>query len=278
MRIVNLDGELHEFDDYRDRLLCFVPALLTIIKKDSKEDRSIQRAFLQRFITIERAINDTGMFEAEPCFWDVLFRAEEGNQNDKALLFFLNNALKQIYERLNLRFRAQIKTMVRNLFCNFDDEKSRLYSGIAEVATLCKILESEELTLKGIEQKMPNGKSVDFVIEQNSEDFFVEVVSISFAIERTDSWAGMFAFLRKRIETKFEDKYQHLDASYLRRASLLAVLWGDTYNLKKYWDALLRIDKAYSGTVFPFYCLYYHAGRKEYVYVPVNGVFRYAKS
>ena len=32
MRIVNLDGELYECDDYRDRLLPFVPDLLAIIK------------------------------------------------------------------------------------------------------------------------------------------------------------------------------------------------------------------------------------------------------
>lgn len=273
MRIVNLNKELYEVDDYRDRVLCFVPALLATIKKDSKEDKLIQRTFLQRFITIERAINDTGVFEAEPCFWDVLFSAEEGNQNDKALLFFLNNALKQINEKVDLRFSVKIKTMVGNLLYNFDGQKSRLYDRIAEVAFLCKILEFEKLTLKDIEQKMPNGKSVDFVVGYNNEDLLIDVVSKRlFSIERADS------SLKKCIEDKFEEKYQGLDETYLRRASLIPVLWGDIYNLKKYQDALLRIEKAYNGPVFSFYCLYYHAGRKEYVFVPVSDVFRLAGS
>ena len=225
---------------------------------------------------MDRSISSNGFFEAEPCFFDILFSAEEGNQNDKHLFFFLNNSLKLISERLSFTFNAKLKTMVRNLIYNFDNEKSRLYSGIAEIAALCKILEAEELTLRDIEQKIPNGKSVDFVIGYNNEDFFIEVVSRSFDIGRINSEDGLYTFLRDHIEKKFNEKYQQLDALYLRRASLLPVLWGDLYNLKQYWEALLRIDKAYRGPLFPFYCLF-HAGEKGYVFVPANDVFQHAK-
>jgi hypothetical protein len=266
MRLVNINGTSYECDDYRQILNIFTPEILSLIIEYTKEDKRIQKSFLGRLITIDKVIKTTGKFEVREdnaTFFDIMFDAMENNESAQKLLEFIDNCIKEITLSITDASRNKIKNIVLDMVINFNEKQSCFYSRVAELAYLWKILKIGKLKIKEIEKKLPNGKSVDIVIEYNNCDYFLDIVSIFLKARRICSDDDMYNFLYGRIAAKYQEKFQGLEDEFLKRAGVMPVLWGELKDFKQNEAALEKLISEYKNQIIPPYGLVYLERKKE---------------
>lgn len=277
MRIVKLKDELIEIEDYKKFVKPYLDNALNFIGTKCSLNRKIQHAFTERVLAIYKQINNNGAFKGETCIFDVIFDAIDNKTDAVCYLEFINRCLGKIREKLPRELYSSFLKTIEGLFTDFDDKKSRYRSRVGEIAVLSQLLNRDELILKDIEYKLPNGRTIDYVVEYQSEKFYFEVFNVlNFDSTRINSSKDLVRFLETRYQKKVNDKLNRLDLNQYKNFSLIFVIWGDLECFQLYSDVLMDLKK-FNGLIFPplgIFLVTDKVGRKKYIINSIEKVIR----
>ena len=231
-------------------------------------------------LIVHHQIDTKGEFCGETCIFDEVFDAIEGKADAICYLEFINSCLGNIRKKLTKILYGPFLATIEGLFIDFDDSKSRFRSRIGEIAVLSQVLSGNELVLKAIEYRLPNGKSIDYVIEHRNETFYFEVYNIlNFDGSKIETEPDLKNFLEKRYQEKVNSKLNGLDLQQFKNFSLVSVLWGDLDCFQLYNSVLMHLKK-YHGLIFPPFGIYLMTnkdGKSKYVINSIEKVVQWRR-
>jgi hypothetical protein len=276
VRISQIDGKTYEADDYRDKICSVNPSIVELFEYKEKLDDDIQVRFLRRLLSMDKSIKAKGVFEAETCYFDCVFEAEEGDINKRDLLLFIDNNIKSIMTLIDKRFTKKIKMIVFEMIVNHDNETSRFYSRVGEIAAIALFLSTNQFTILDIEKKLGNGKSADIAIQCDDEEKYIDFYSIRFDIEKIETDQGLFAFIMDKIDEKYRSKFSGLEDDVQKKCAILSILWGDVYQLSRYKKVIEQIDTEFKGPILPMFALFSlidFDGERNYLFSTLKSVY-----
>ena len=183
-----------------------------------------------------------GPFSAETTIWELLTFVEfDKNYNILNWLNTIDKMILELCQKLDYSHIRQIRKICDSMLSCNSEKKSEYRRHLSEIATIWKLTNQEGIDLKQVEEKLPNGKSIDFSLLENGKTSLIEIYNIDFMIERLNSNKNVHDFLYKRIYDKMCAKSANLDEEYKGTIYLVVVLWGEFVNLMEYEIAINKI-------------------------------------
>lgn len=118
------------------------------------------------------------------------------------------------------------------------------------MCVLAKVLGNSPLILEKIEEKIPNGKEVDFKFSSETGFELVEVSNIHLDYEKINDETDLERFIEIRSRAKLNDKYTGISDELLHKVNLTQVLWGKIINLETCFSYFLK-ERPYKGLLSP---------------------------
>jgi hypothetical protein len=173
-------------------------------------------------------------FTVEACIYDVIIAARGQKPQAVRLLRFLNGLFEDLTVTLQAAEKPLIKHTIRQMLESLD---SKYLNFVGELAALNRLLKSGNYRLAGIEDKMPNGKFIDFKLKLVGQDKFqlVEVFNIQLDSSRVIDDAEL---IRKRLMHKLSKKIEDKKARLSSNVSfcLIPIIWGGWEDIKVYGE------------------------------------------
>lgn len=215
----------------KENLEEFIPSLVALVDgKNFPWDR-IEGLFDKK-IAAREAESKAEAIQVEACIYDLIIAARMQNQQAVRLLHFLDELFENLTNTLNATEKPLLKRTVQQMLESLD---SKYLNFLGEIATLNNLLQSGSYQLIGIEDKMPNGKSIDFKLKLVGQDKFllVEVVNIHLDSSKVvDDAEAISKRLTHKLARKIADKKQGLDIDV--EFYLIPVIWGGGEDIKTY--------------------------------------------
>lgn len=160
----------------KTNLELFVPSLVEFLSgMDFPWDR-IERAFNQEID--RRKLKGQGKSViVETTIYDLMIEAKKGNMTAIGHLNFLKKLFEELCDFLAPEERLLARTNVKKMLSALD-KRHRTF--LAELATLNNLVKTKRYKLTGIETKLPNGKQIDFKLNDicMQKDILIEVDNI----------------------------------------------------------------------------------------------------
>jgi len=250
--------------DSQRLLALYTPTLFECSAKDLKSAQRIKQKYRERWRSMKDAIDRTGVFSAQTCVFDLLWRASE---NDAAAIAFLEGidaTAKEALAATSGLAHTQMKNLIVKIIISFGGTQSQYKNHLAELATVTKLIKEKNVQLLTVEKLLPNGNRIDFELVSDLKPALVEVYNIDFAIEKLGNSDDLRTFLDRRIVGKIKDKFEGLDPEDFDWI-IVPVLWGNIKELRKYIEAFEYFKKG--GILSPFMMIAeYVSVRNEYLY------------
>jgi hypothetical protein len=183
----------------------------------------------------ERILNSEGqIITVEACIYDYLMSAKQNESRAFGLLGYLNNLFEEL---LLLLSEAEKKLLSQNLYNMLISFDRNYLSYVGEIAVLNGLIKSRKYQLIKVEEKLPNGKKIDFVLQVISSNKLlqVEVYNIHLDGEKVDpNHDAINKFLTDRLTVKINKKEAGLESK--REFTIVPVLWGPSKVLRIYYD------------------------------------------
>lgn len=217
----------------KENLKLFVPALVELVDGKDFPWTKIDNLFSEK-IKMRKAKCNNETIIVEASIYDIIVEAKQQNSSAIGLLDFLDKLFEELNDNLNKTERQLVRSNIKKMLISFD---SKYLNFLGEIATLNNLIKSKSFRLISIEEKIPNGKSIDFKllnIEQN-KTMLVEIVNIHLNNEKVENDSeAIRVFLTGKLTDKKETKSLKLDN--LVQFYLIPVIWGSAENLKVYSD------------------------------------------
>jgi hypothetical protein len=209
----------------------------------------------------------------EACIYDIIIAARKQKPQAIRLLRFINKLFEDLTVTLQAAEKPLIKHTIRQMLESLD---GKYLNFVGELATLNSLLKSGNYRLVGMEDKMPNGKFIDFKLKQVGQDKFqlVEVFNIQLDNNRVvDDVELIRKRLMHKLSKKIEDKKARLssDVSFC----LIPVIWGGWEDIRVYSEFFKAHKLELPEVTEPLAYLTLHDGADycEHHFAPISTLF-----
>lgn len=197
-----------------DDLKIFLPNLLTITKRSDSEYQKILDRYLLR---LKNLIHRVPSAIVKPhCLLDWINFAKKGDNEAKSFLSFVDQQSNLLVELLKPNFLREIKEILWKAISSIEidtdkNENPDYLNHLGELFGLNHILTTggNIFSLKQIEKELPNGKRVDFELEnrRNKEFIHVDFLSIhGIDLSKIENNDDLARFLEYRLNQKIDNK------------------------------------------------------------------------
>lgn len=256
-----------------ENLKLFIPALVQLVDGRDFPWDSIDLLFSEKIKDrISKLTGET--LEIEASIYDIIVEAKKQNSKAIGLLHFLNKLFEELTDTLETNEKLLVKSNVKQMLTSLD---SKYLDFLGEIATLNNLIKSKMYRLVAIEEKLPNGKSIDFKlrhIEQN-KFYLVEIVNIHLNSNRVeDNPDAIRKFLTHRLSNKLKAKNLKLDNGTI--FYLIPVIWGGWQQIKIYSNFFRTNGLGLQNVIEPVSYLTYTdgAGYYEHYFKTVSNLFK----
>jgi hypothetical protein len=250
--------------DSQRLLALYTPTLFECSSKDLKTASRIKQKYRERWRFMRDSIDRTGVFSAQTCVFDLLWRASDGNAPAIAFLKWIDVTAKEALQATTGTARVQVRNLIIKIIVSFGGSQSQYKNHLTELATATKLIRERSVELAAVEKLLPNGNRIDFELVSKQKSALVEVYNIDFAIEKLSNSNDLKTFLEKRILDKIKDKFAGLDPDQFDWI-VVPVLWGNVKELRKYREAFDYFKQV--SILSPFMMIAeYLSAKNEYVY------------
>jgi hypothetical protein len=222
-----------------------LPSVFKLLSPHIRDLDQLRDMYRAREQLVLAATRERGGHTAEGTIFDLWWNAREGNQDSIALLDFIDRTVESLVARTSETFHSPIRTICKQMLFKNDDLHSEYTRHLAELAIIELFLRSGKFQLKQVEYKLPNGKSVDFLVSHQTEegvtnDYLFEVYMVDFfnIAEKIKSSDDLHRFIEKRILDKFAGKIDGVDMGKVPPLALVPVLRGELDELVPYEDGV----------------------------------------
>jgi hypothetical protein len=209
-----------------------LPKFLELYDPTPRDLDEIKKAFEKRLSFYEEQLSEKGLICVENCLIDLIWLAKEKDIHAINYLKFIDQQCEVLLELTSPNTRSRFKKTLREMFINHDNTQSRMKSYIAEICVAARLLSSGRISLVAVEERLSNGKSLDFTFDENGKSLYVEVESIEIAPGKVESAEGLKKFLEKRATDKFQAKLAGIQSNEIS-VNVTHVLWGRVSDLDK---------------------------------------------
>jgi hypothetical protein len=226
-----------------------LPNFLILFDPSPKDLEKITLAFEKRLEFYKTQLASQPSFYVENCLIDLLWRAKEHDLHAMMYLKFIDSQCAVIMNHVGHRLWPRFKNALSEMFLNHDNEHSRMNCYVAELCVCAKFVGSGAATLVAVEERMSNGKSLDFKFEVEGVEYYVEVESIEVDASKLHSVEDVKTFLERRAIGKFSEKIGSLEKPS-SPINLTQVLWGRIADLSPFAEYFTTQD-TYRGIWSP---------------------------
>jgi hypothetical protein len=217
----------------KENLKLFVPALVELVDGKDFPWTKIDSLFSEK-IKMRKAEFKGETIIIEASIYDIIVEAKQQNSSALGLLDFLDKLFEELNDNLNKTERQLVRRNIKQMLISFD---CKYLNFIGEIATLNNLVKSKLFRLLSIEEKISNGKSIDFKllnIEQN-KIMLVEIVNIHLNNDKVvDESEAIRLFLTGKLTDK--KKLKSINLNNEIQFYLIPVIWGSAKSLKVYSD------------------------------------------
>jgi hypothetical protein len=216
----------------RHNIDLLVPALTRITGADIQFPwHSIDSETLAYFEALKTEANGETI-QSPATFALTLLKAKGGYSPAVGMMHFLNNVFGDLAKSLTTPEKKMACSIVKKILLTFNPT---FYHFVGEIATLNNLMATGLYRLKHIEEGLPNGKSIDFYLQERTSDdrILVEVLNIDLDSDRVESDpAAIDKFIAHRAKKKFREKNKNLRDP--EEFQLIPVLWGGHADVEVY--------------------------------------------
>ena len=241
--------------DIRPYFNYYISSFLNIFQPSKKQIRKVEESYNKRYQIESNIIKTNGVFESETTMFDLFWQAKENETGAIAFLKFIEDICASLINKLAPELLKQLRSTCFNVVINFDNQQSRYLCFIGELALLDKILSSDKNKLIKIEYELPNGKSFDFAIRNNSKISLIEVTNIFLETELFKCEEDFHSFANHRFVNKLADKLNNIPEEEKYSFGLLPLFWGKIPELRKYYKYINNY-KAPKDIVLPMMTIF----------------------
>jgi hypothetical protein len=246
----------------KENLSLFVPALVELVDyKDFPWER-IDKLFLKKIDTRMTQHKEGDVIEAS--IYDIIIAAKIQNIQALRLLQFFNKLFEELNDNLNPIEKLLVRTNAKQMMCAFD---INYLNFLGELATLNYLIKTKRYELKGIEEKIANGKTIDFKLQsiKDKKIVLVEILNIHLNPSRVvENDEAIKKFLFKKIIEKIEAKRNGLLGE--QPFFLIPVIWGGWKDIEIYSNFFKTNKIDVFKTMEPFAYLQHSDGKGHYRY------------
>jgi hypothetical protein len=250
----------------------YIPSLFEIFSPGNTQIENIKEAYENRLSRIQQSIDKGCVFEAKEALFDLLWDANESDEDACLKLDFIDRILSSLNTGVPANLRSGIGNICYKMIVDMPENDSKYVTYLAELATLNTFLRDGRTALLSCELKLPNGRPIDFEIHRDGVHCLIEVFTILIDHARIESADGLMRFLVGRIERKFNRKFHQIKD--FPNFIFVPVLWvTDGGSILEYADVIRRIREAYNSLLyFMVFGKYYLPGtsRKLYEFVSIE--------
>ena len=210
----------------------------------------------------------------ESTIYDMIVLAKKGNPTANGYLDFLKKLFEELTDNLTAHEKVLVRSNVKSMLTSFD---MKYLNFLGEIAVLNNLIKSKIYRLETIEEKLSNGKAIDFKLRMTESEttHLIEVLNIHLDFKKIDPNPVLIEkFLRDRIAAKILDKTKNL--LVYPGLILIPVLWGESKALKIYNDFYKRTPLKIVNTIEPCGYLTYPDGKGRYkhYFEPISTLFK----
>jgi uncharacterized protein YlaI len=217
----------------KENLRIFIPALVDLVDEKDFPWEKINNLFTQK---IKDRISDSNgeIIKVEASIYDIIVEAKKQNLTAIGLLDFLNKLFEELTDNLEASEKLLIKSNVKQMLISLDN---KYLNFLGEIATLNNLIKSKAYRLIAIEERIPNGKSIDFKLQHinKQKPILVEIVNIHLDSKKVENNPeAIRTYLTCKLTKKIESKTSNLVKKI--QFHLIPVIWGSSKDLKIYSD------------------------------------------
>ena len=257
----------------KENLKIFTPQIVNLIDSNDFPWDRINEKFNKKIeARLESA--EENLFTVQASVYDHIIGAKKKKLNCIGLLKYFNLLFKELNENLKEDERQLVKTNVRNMLSSFDHQ---FLNYIGELAVLNQLIKSGSFQLLSCEEKLPNGKSIDFLFENKIKPMkiLVEVVNIHINSDKVENDPSKIrTFFETKLGKKIDSKKEGLNQGV--NFHLIPVIWGGTAALKIYDDFFKNNSLGIPLVYEPMAYLTYSddKGYYEHYFTPISRLFK----
>ena len=216
----------------------YLPSIFRLFRPYHADLEQLKTAYSAREKLVIEATRDHKGHNAEGIIFDLWWKAREENRDDIALLDFIDKTVESLVARIPSTLHSPIRRICKQMLFKYDDFHSEYTRHLAELAVIELFVRSGEYQLEQVEYKLPNGKSVDFLVshktsEEMKKKYLFEIYMIDFfnIEEKIESAEDLRLFIDKRLGDKWADKTKEVDLNSIPPLALVPVLRGELNHL-----------------------------------------------
>lgn len=243
----------------------YAPSICKCVVRNSRSRSSVIRKYDERWASMKDSFEKSGIFKADTCVFDLLWRASEKDRHAISFLEFMDNTVKNALAMVELKTSNQIKDLVVKMVTSFGRSQSAYRNHFAELAVITKLMEDKSVCLNSVEKKLSNGCKADFEIIKDGKPILVEVYNVNFDIGQAKDSNGLKVFLEKRLTDKISSKLKNID-NLPSPIVFVPVLWGDIMKIREFVKTFDYFKNISLLSPFMFVAQYQNIQTGEIVY------------
>jgi hypothetical protein len=243
----------------------YAPTIYACVARNNRSRSAVVRKYDERWDSMKESFQKSGVFRAETCIFDLLWKASENDNHAISFLAFMDSVVNNALNLVDGKKIKLIQNLVVKMVTSFGRDNSEYRHHFAEIAVITKLIQTENISLNCVEKKLPNGCRADFEVIRNCEPILVEVYNINFEIKNIKDGGGLQRFLEKRLIDKIQSKFKELDR-LPSPMMLVPVLWGDVIKIREFARAFDYFKDVSFLSPFMFVTQYRNIETGEVVY------------
>lgn len=218
--------------DVKAKLTQHLPSLLQLMGNNPFKWDEVNAIFIEKFTKrYEEYIADNNYLQVEITFYDVITQKLSGNHKYLYLFTYFDNLLIDLNKYLPDKKKSLLSGTFWHLLTNWD---LKFLNFIGELSVLNNLLKSG-YELEMVEEKMPNGKRMDFKVKSTTgKMILVEVVNIHLPDKGDKTDKQLVKSIRRKLVAKVNMKSKKSLINTVFH--LVPVLWGKHQMLLKVKD------------------------------------------
>jgi hypothetical protein len=193
----------------------------------------LSKKFNDKLVDSEVKITKDGFVVTENSIPILLGKADSGDKISIDFLNFVDLEIRDLYDSVSNDLKNSVKKVLDRLLLEFDIKElpkpnPTYLNGLSEIFTINKLIKSGTYTLDSIEIKLPNNKTADFRLLNDSNTYvYVEIYNIHIDSSKVTDFLNFKIFVDKRINDKISDKTTGLDNQIRESFFLFPIIWAD---------------------------------------------------
>lgn len=252
----------------------YIPDLLLLLDGQSVSWAKINKGYSTNHSKRRKKslLNPLEKFEVN--FYDLIaLTLVRNDENAEKLFIYITVVLRRLNAVLNQQQKLMVGKTVRNFLKNFSLDYIHF---IGELFFLDRMIASNEYELIMIEDKMKNGKDIDFRLyfKRNKQEILVEIMNVRLNTSNLESFSIFHEHLNRKVTDKIFDKTKGQISDY--NFHLQPILWGSGDELKKVVSFYKNgFEILINGVMEPlaYCCLSYEGSEPKYRFNKITTLF-----